>query len=80
MKKILIEFISGLEYTFKNRILFQLVLGFVLFGLLNGILAVLPIYTLKYKFIPNRYEEISILLGSVMGIGLLLGSFCSSFL
>ncbi|WP_088345011.1 MFS transporter [Bacillus cereus] len=79
MKKILIEFISGLEYTFKNRILFQLVLGFVLFGLLNGILAVLPIYTLKYKFIPNRYEEISILLGSVMGIGLLLGSFCSSF-
>ncbi|EJS62919.1 MFS transporter [Bacillus wiedmannii] len=79
IKKILIEFLSGLEYTFKNRILSQLVLGFVLFGLLNGILAVLPIYTLKYKLIPNGYEEVSILLGSVMGIGLLLGSFCSSF-
>ncbi|MGH0703592.1 MFS transporter, partial [Bacillus cereus] len=32
-----------------------------------------------YKLIPNGYEEVSILLGSVMGIGLLLGSFCSSF-
>ncbi|MGM9978324.1 MAG: MFS transporter [Clostridium sp.] len=80
IKKVFAEFLEGFRYTFNNKILFQLILGFVLFGFLNGILAVLPIYTLKYKLAPNVYEEMSIIQGAVMGGGLLLGSFCASLI
>ncbi|WP_276355287.1 MFS transporter [Cohnella caldifontis] len=68
------EFAEGLRYIRGFRLLTALLGGFLLFGLLNGGFAVLPLYTMKYKLAPDRYAFFSSMFAVFLGIGFLIGS------
>jgi DHA3 family macrolide efflux protein-like MFS transporter len=68
------DFMEGLAYIRRRPLLLSLIIGFVLFGLLNGGFAVLPLYTMKYKLSPDHYTFFSSLFAVFFGIGILLGS------
>lgn len=72
------DFKEGFLYILKNRTLTVLVSGFIIFGLMNGVFAVLPAYTLKYKLAPDMYEQLAIMTGMIFGAGLLSGSIVAS--
>jgi len=71
---ILSDFRQGLQYIFKHKLLLNLVSGFLVFGIVNGVFAVLPIFTMKYKLSPDRYEFHASLITIFLGIGFLIGS------
>lgn len=72
------DFKLGISYILSNKLLRTLLVGFVVFGVVNGGFSVIPIFILKYKLAPNSYEELSIWIGVVFGIGVLIGSFIAS--
>ncbi|MBA4537141.1 MFS transporter [Bacillus aquiflavi] len=74
------DFKVGLSYILKHSLLLTLISGFAVFGILNGGLSVMQIFILKYKLAPGNYEEISIILGIVFGLGVLFGSMVASIL
>ncbi|MCC5802909.1 MFS transporter [Rossellomorea vietnamensis] len=74
------DFTEGMKYIFNHKLLLSLIGGFVVFGIVNGGFAVIPIFILKYKLAPDSYEEYSILLGVAFGAGVLIGSIFSSML
>lgn len=63
-----------IKYIYRNETLKKLLLGFIVFGLLNGILSVSTTYILKYKLAPTTYESLAMVGGVVGGISLLIGS------
>lgn len=71
---ILADFKSGFLYILKNPLLLSLITGFFIFGIVNGVLSVLPIFMLKYSIAKDSYEGWSVWLGIAMGGGFLLGS------
>lgn len=71
---VLKDFKNGMHYILSNRLLLSLILGFVIFGIVNGGFSVMPVYIMKYKLAPHNYEQMSIWLGMVFGVGLLMGS------
>jgi MFS transporter, DHA3 family, macrolide efflux protein len=77
---ILEDFKIGFRYIRKHKLLRTLLIGFFVFGVVNGGFSVMPIFILKYKLAPDTYEELSIIIGMVFGIGVLLGSFIASLL
>ncbi|MBW3110650.1 MULTISPECIES: MFS transporter [Bacillaceae] len=74
------DFTEGMKYILNHKLLLSLIGGFVVFGIVNGGFAVIPIFILKYKLAPGSYEEYSILLGIAFGAGVLIGSIFSSML
>ncbi|KKB72168.1 MULTISPECIES: MFS transporter [Bacillus] len=74
------DFKVGFSYIVGHKLLFALVSGFSLFGVVNGGLSVMQVFILKYKLAPRNYEEMSILLGIVFGAGFLLGSITAAIL
>ncbi|MFI8686887.1 MFS transporter [Rossellomorea sp. NPDC077527] len=74
------DFTAGMKYIVNHKLLLSLIGGFVVFGVVNGGFAVIPIFILKYKLAPDSYEEYSILLGIAFGAGVLIGSIFSSML
>ncbi|PEB50502.1 MFS transporter [Bacillus pseudomycoides] len=74
VKMLLTEFKEGLRYIYQNDTLKKLLLGFIVFGLLNGVLSVSSTYILKYKLAPETYEGLAMVGGVVGGIAMLLGS------
>lgn len=72
------DFKLGISYILSNKLLRTLLVGFVVFGVVNGGFSVIPIFILKYKLAPDSYEELSIWVGVIFGMGVLLGSFISS--
>ncbi|USB33046.1 MFS transporter [Paenibacillus sp. YPG26] len=68
------EFWQGLTYIRGNRLLMAIISGFLVFGLINGVFAVLPIFTMKYKLSPEHYQTYSALITVCLGIGYLIGS------
>ncbi|TMU88231.1 MFS transporter [Bacillus sp. BHET2] len=74
------DFTEGMKYILNHKLLLSLIGGFVVFGVVNGGFAVIPIFILKYKLAPDSYEEYSILLGVAFGAGVLIGSIFSSML
>ncbi len=74
------DFTAGMKYILNHKLLLSLIGGFVVFGVVNGGFAVIPIFILKYKLAPDSYEEYSILLGVAFGAGVLIGSIFSSML
>lgn len=72
------DFKLGISYILTNKLLRTLLVGFVVFGVVNGGFSVIPIFILKYKLAPDSYEELSIWIGVIFGTGVLLGSFISS--
>ncbi|MBE3553686.1 MAG: MFS transporter [Thermicanus sp.] len=77
---ILKDFGEGFTYILGNRLLFFLILGFFLFGIVNGGFAVMMMYMLKYKLDPAGYEATSVLNGILFGLGILIGSIFSPML
>ncbi|MGA9224832.1 MAG: MFS transporter [Mesobacillus sp.] len=80
IKMVFKDFQKGYKYVLSSKLLFTLIIGFFIFGIVNGGFSVMPIFILKYKLAPNTYEEYSIVIGFVFGIGVLIGSFIASLL
>ncbi|WP_414835490.1 MFS transporter [Bacillus sp. Ba 3] len=74
------DFMKGIRYILNHNLLLTLISGFIVFGILNGGLSVMQVFILKYKLAPRNYEEVSIILSIVFGIGILLGSVIASIL
>jgi MFS family permease len=72
------DFKLGISYILSNKLLRTLLVGFVVFGVVNGGFSVIPIFILKYKLAPDSYEELSIWVSVIFGTGVLLGSFIAS--
>ncbi|MRN54979.1 MFS transporter [Paenibacillus monticola] len=68
------DFWQGLRYITGNRLLMVLISGFLFFGIVNGVFAVLPIFAMKYKLSPDNYVVNSSLITVFLGVGFLLGS------
>jgi len=77
LKFVYSDFKDSLIYILKNKLLISLILGFILFGVVNGGLSVLPAFILKYKLAPHSYETFSIWNSMAFGVGLLIGSLFS---
>ncbi|MFE8700173.1 MFS transporter [Cytobacillus sp. FJAT-54145] len=74
------DFKVGMVYILQHKLLRTLLVGFFVFGIVNGGFSVMPVFILKYKLAPNTYEELSIIVGIIFGVGVLLGSFVASLL
>jgi MFS transporter, DHA3 family, macrolide efflux protein len=77
-KMMLSDFKDGIVYSLKNKLLFKLIIGFFVFGAVNGALSVITVFMLKYKLVPNSYETWSIWEGIAFGSGILIGSILAS--
>lgn len=80
IKMVFKDFKYGFKYVMSSKLLFTLIIGFFIFGIVNGGFSVMPIFILKYKLAPDTYEQYSIVIGFVFGIGVLIGSFIASLL
>ncbi|WP_423409580.1 MFS transporter [Heyndrickxia sp. MSNUG] len=80
IKLVFKDFQKGFKYVLSSKLLSALIIGFFIFGIVNGGFSVMPIFILKYKLAPDTYEEYSIVIGFVFGIGVLIGSFIASLL
>ncbi|MBT2605996.1 MFS transporter [Bacillus sp. ISL-53] len=78
LRSIMNDFKNGLAYIFRNKLLLSLTFGFFIFGFVNGGLAVLPAFIMKYKIAPETYETAMIWFGIVFGSGMLIGSLLAS--
>lgn len=68
------DFWLGLRYIMGNRLLLVLISGFLFFGIVNGVFAILPIFSMKYKISPDNYVVHSSLTTIFLGAGFLIGS------
>lgn len=80
IKMVFSDFKEGFSYVLSSRLLFTLIIGFFIFGIVNGGFSVMPIFIQKYKLAPESYEQYSIVIGLVFGFGVLIGSFIASLL
>lgn len=80
VKLVFEDFKIGFIYIIRHKLLRTLLVGFFMFGVVNGGFSVMPVFILKYKLAPNTYEELSIIIGVVFGIGVLVGSVIASLL
>jgi MFS family permease len=71
---VLTDFKQGLTYILDFKLLKSIVSGFLVFGLINGAFAVLPLFTMKYKLAPGHFEQYASLFSIFLGIGFVLGS------
>lgn len=74
VKFVLKDFKEGMQYILANKLLLSLIIGFAVFGIVNGGFSVMPVYIMKYKLAPHNYEQMSIWMGIIFGSGLLIGS------
>ncbi|MDX8365125.1 MFS transporter [Cytobacillus sp. IB215665] len=80
LKSVFNDFKTGMSYITQNRLLLSLIIGFIVFGVVNGGFSVIPIFILKYKLAPETYEQMSVVIGIVFGIGVLIGSIIASIM
>ncbi|UAC48943.1 MFS transporter [Bacillus aquiflavi] len=77
---VLKEFKQGFTYVVKHKLLFSLIIGFFILGIVNGGITVMPVFYLKYKLAPETYEQLAAIIGVVTGSGILLGSVIATIL
>lgn len=77
---VLSDFKDGLLYILKNHLLFALIIGFFIFGIVNGGFSVMLMYVMRYKLDPLHYETALVLLSIIFGIGILIGSIVASII
>jgi MFS transporter, DHA3 family, macrolide efflux protein len=80
LKSVLKDFNSGMVYILNHKLLLSLILGFFIFGIVNGGLSVMPAFILKYKLAPETYEQMMVYAGIIFGAGILIGSVVASIL
>jgi DHA3 family macrolide efflux protein-like MFS transporter len=74
LSMVLGDFKEGLKYIMNFKLLKSIVSGFLVFGLINGGFAVLPLFTMKYKLAPEHYQQYASLFSIFLGIGFVVGS------
>jgi DHA3 family macrolide efflux protein-like MFS transporter len=79
-RQVTADFTEGYRYIRRSKLLLALLTGFLLFGFVNGVFSVLPIFTMKYKLSPEHYQQYSALITIFLGIGFLVGSAVGSLL
>ena len=79
-RQVTADFAEGYRYIRRSKLLLALLTGFLLFGFINGVFSVLPIFTMKYKLSPEHYQQYSALITIFLGIGFLVGSAVGSLL
>ncbi|URN93889.1 MAG: MFS transporter [Candidatus Pristimantibacillus lignocellulolyticus] len=77
-RTVTLDFMIGIKYILRYRLLLSIVLGYFVFGLINGTLTVLPVFTLKYKLVPDNYEQYMALFAAFLGAGFFIGSIIGS--
>ncbi|MDP5273943.1 MFS transporter [Chengkuizengella axinellae] len=77
---VLKDFREGMIYILGNRLLLSLIVGFIVFGIVNGGFSVILIFMLKYELAKETYEQMSVILGIIFGIGVLIGSIFASII
>jgi MFS transporter, DHA3 family, macrolide efflux protein len=77
---VIVDFRDSMKYILQHGLLRTLLIGFIVFGVVNGGFSVMPIFILKYKLAPETYEQFSIIVGIMFGTGALLGSVIASFI
>lgn len=75
---VFVDFKDSMKYILQHGLLRTLLIGFIVFGVVNGGFSVMPVFILKYKLAPENYEQFSIIIGIMFGIGALLGSVIAS--
>lgn len=76
--QLLKDFREGLRYILGHKLLLTLISGFLFFGIVNGVFAVLPIFAMKYKLSPDNYMLHASLITLCLGTGFLIGSLAGS--
>ena len=74
------DFKMGWQYIWQYKLLFTLISGFLVFGIVNGGFSVMQVFILKYKLEPVEYEKYAVILGVIFGTGVLVGSILASVL
>lgn len=74
LRAVTADFGEGLTYIRQNKLLLAIIIGFFMFGFVNGGFAILPMFTMKYKLSPEHYKEYASLITIFLGIGYLIGS------
>jgi len=74
------DFKDGMIYILKNKLLLSIILGFFLFGIVNGGFSVLFMYVTKYKLDPINYESSMVVLSMLFGVSVMVGSVFATFL
>jgi MFS transporter, DHA3 family, macrolide efflux protein len=74
LSTVLTDFREGLKYILNFKLLKSIVSGFLVFGLINGAFAVLPLFTMKYKLAPDHFAQYASLFSIFLGVGFVLGS------
>ncbi|GIP40479.1 putative MFS-type transporter YkuC [Paenibacillus sp. J31TS4] len=80
LRAISADFGQGWVIIRRNALLLAIILGYFLFGAIDGVFAVLPLFTMKYKLSPDHYELYASLITVFLGIGFLIGSALASLL
>ncbi|MFY4776943.1 MFS transporter [Metabacillus sp. RGM 3146] len=68
------DFREGLLYVGQNKLLLSIIIGFFFFGFINGALAIIPLYSMKFKLEPEHYQWYASLFSIFVGIGFIIGS------
>jgi MFS transporter, DHA3 family, macrolide efflux protein len=79
-RSIMDDFRDGFVYIKEHKLLKAIITGFIVFGFVNGVFAMLPLFTMKYKLSPDHYQAYTSLLTIFLGIGVLIGSSLSAIL
>ncbi|MFT8709324.1 MAG: MFS transporter [Sporolactobacillus sp.] len=77
---LLTQFRQGFLYSARHPVLRYLMLGAFILGIVNGGLAIMPVYLLKYQLAPSTYQQTASVAGIIFGLGILIGSFVASWL
>jgi len=80
LRNVFKDFNAGLIYILRYRLLSFLIIGFFIFGIVNGGFSVMLMYVMKYKLDPIHYESSIVLLSITFGIGLMMGSVIGSII
>ncbi|MRX73775.1 MFS transporter [Bacillus lacus] len=74
------DFKEGILYIYRNKLLASLIFGFFVFGFVSGGFAILPMFTMKYKYSPDNYELYASFFAIALGVGLIAGSAIAAYL
>lgn len=75
-----VDFKIGWQYIWQYKLLFTLISGFLVFGIVDGGFSVMQVFILKYKLEPDDYEKYAVILGVIFGAGVLVGSILAAAL
>lgn len=80
-KTVLLDVRQGLGYVWSKRVLRSFLFAFMVFGLMNAILAALPHYSLRYRLTSEieTYQQYIVLFTSLLGLSFIIGSLSAAW-